>query len=357
MPWLIIEQFGKNCYISAMKTTSPRQTVETIGQSEAFLDFQERLSRVARIDRPVLIIGERGTGKELAAARLHYLSPRWQSPFVTMNCAALTSTLLDSELFGHEVGAFTGATMRRKGRFETADSGTLFLDEIANLSMEAQEKILRVAEYGSFDRVGGSATMDVNVRLVGATNADLPARARAGTFKDDLLDRLSFEVLIVPPLREREGDIALLAMHFATRMAVSLGLHERPTFSDKAMDTLTGHDWPGNVRELRNVVERAVFRAVGEEVDEIVFDPFGTVHGSTARRPSEQNAASQQPNTTDRDQVDLGVPLARAVRDLEESYLRTALEKSRHNQKRAATLLGLTYHQFRGLYRRLSRDA
>lgn len=340
-----------------MKTTPSRQTMETIGQSEAFLDFQEHLSRVARIDRPVLIIGERGTGKELAAARLHYLSPRWQGPFVTMNCAALTSTLLDSELFGHEAGAFTGAAMRRRGRFETADSGTLFLDEIANLSMEAQEKILRVAEYGSFDRVGGSATVEINVRLVGATNADLPARARAGTFKDDLLDRLSFEVLIVPPLREREGDIALLAVHFATRMAVSLGLSERPTFSDKAMDALTGHDWPGNVRELRNVVERAVFRAAGEEVDEIVFDPFGSALDPLTRKPSKHEATPQLPTVIDRAQADLGVPLARAIRELEISYLRSALEKSRHNQKRAATLLGLTYHQFRGLYRRLSGDA
>jgi psp operon transcriptional activator len=340
-----------------MKTTPSRQTMEAIGQSEAFLDFQERLSRVARIDRPVLIIGERGTGKELAAARLHYLSPRWQGPLVTMNCAALTSTLLDSELFGHEAGAFTGAAMRRRGRFEMADSGTLFLDEIANLSMEAQEKILRVAEYGSFDRVGGSTTMEVNVRLVGATNADLPARARAGTFKDDLLDRLSFEVLIVPPLREREGDVALLVMHFATRMAVSLGLNERPMFSDRAMDALTGHDWPGNVRELRNVVERAVFRASGEEVDEIDFDPFGTVHGPTVRRSAGQDVAPLQPPATGRDHADLRVPLTQAVRDLEESYLRTALEKTRHNQKRAAALLGLTYHQFRGLYRRRSRDA
>jgi psp operon transcriptional activator len=327
--------------------------MEAIGQSDAFLHFQERLSKVARIDRPVLIIGERGTGKELAAAKLHYLSPRWQGPFVTLNCAALASTLLDSELFGHEAGAFTGAVARRKGRFESADSGTLFLDEIANLSMEAQEKILRVAEYGSFDRVGGGSSVEVNVRLVGATNADLPARAREGQFKEDLLDRLSFEVLIVPPLRERQGDVDLLAAHFATRMAVSMGLEQRPVFSDEAMAALLAHPWPGNVRELRNVVERAVYRAEGGMVKDVVFDPFE----STARPPAAdapmRARSGDVPAERDASRADLGLPLDEAVRRVERAYVRTALERSRHNQKRAAELLGLTYHQFRGLYRRL----
>ncbi len=337
-----------------MKTTPSRGPMEAIGQSDAFLQFQERLSKVARIDRPVLIIGERGTGKELAAARLHYLSPRWQGPFATLNCAALTSTLLDSELFGHEAGAFTGAVSRRKGRFESADGGTLFLDEIANLSMEAQEKILRVAEYGTFDRVGGGTPVDVNVRLIGATNADLPSRAKEGKFKEDLLDRLSFEVLTVPPLRERRGDVELLAGHFATRMAVSLGLEERPGFSDEAMQALVRHCWPGNVRELRNVVERAVYRAEGETVTEVAFDPFSSPFrpsdaGTSPLRPAENAPAGPQR------QADLDIPLAEAVLRVEESYLRTALERSRHNQKQAAALLGLTYHQFRGLYRRLNR--
>jgi psp operon transcriptional activator len=336
-----------------MKTTPSRSFMEAVGQSEAFLLFQEQLSNVARIDRPVLIIGERGTGKELAAAKLHYLSPRWQGPFVTLNCAALASTLLDSELFGHEAGAFTGAVARRKGRFENADSGTLFLDEIANLSMEAQEKILRVAEYGSFDRVGGGSSVEVNVRLVGATNADLPARAREGKFKEDLLDRLSFEVLIVPPLRARQGDVELLAAHFATRMAVSMGLERRPVFSDEAMAALLGHTWPGNVRELRNVVERAVYRAEGGMVTDVVFDPFG----STAPPPPADAPIRVQPGGVpgerDETRVDLDLPLEEAVRKVERAYVRTALERGRHNQKRAAELLGLTYHQFRGLYRRL----
>lgn len=334
-----------------MSTILRHPPLEALGQSDAFLHFQERLSKVARVDRPVLIIGERGTGKELAAARLHYLSPRWQGPLVTLNCAALAGSLLDSELFGHEAGAFTGAVSRRKGRFENADGGTLFLDEIANLSMEAQEKILRVAEYGTFDRVGGGAPVEVSVRLIGATNADLPALAREGKFKEDLLDRLSFEVLTIPPLREREGDVELLAGHFATRMAVNLGLPERPVFSDEAMAALLRHAWPGNVRELRNVVERAVYRAEDMAVTDVDFNPFGSGTRATGHRPlptPPDHATGNEPRL-----ADLGLPLPEALREVEASYLRTALERSRHNQKRAAELLGLTYHQFRGLFRRL----
>src|SRR5215475_5228277 len=173
---------------------------EALGQSEAFLAFQERLSRVARVNRPVLCLGERGTGKELAVSKLHYLSPRWQGPLVALNCAALSPALIESELFGHEEGAFTGATRRRAGRFEAAHGGTLFLDEIAQIPLEVQEKILRVVEYGMFERVGSSQPIQTDVRIVGATNADLMALAAAGRFIRDLLDRLSFDVLFLPPL-------------------------------------------------------------------------------------------------------------------------------------------------------------
>ena len=203
---------------------------EALGQSESFLAFQEALSRAAKVDRPVLLVGERGTGKELAAARLHYLSPRWGEPLVALNCAALTPSLIESELFGHEAGAFTGAGQRRLGRFETAHQGTLFLDEIGNIPLTVQEKILRTVEYGSFERVGGSRPVEVDVRIVGATNADLPAMARAGRFKQDLLDRLSFEVLTLPPLRTRQGDALLLAEHFAQRMAAEMGWGGPPGF-------------------------------------------------------------------------------------------------------------------------------
>ena len=217
--------------------TSPGKTVsEALGQSEAFLAFQEQISRVAPIDRPVLILGERGTGKELAASRLHYLSRRWQKPLVTLNCAALTPTLIGSELFGYEKGAFTGAGARQIGRFEQAADGTLFLDEIGNIPMEVQEKILRVVEYGSFERVGASKPVHVDVRIVAAANRDLSLMADQGRFKQDLLDRLSFEVIYVPPLRARKGDITLLAGHFAARMAFELGQDHIPEFSGQALE-------------------------------------------------------------------------------------------------------------------------
>ena len=251
-------------------SVSDRQ--EALGQSEIFLDFQDRLSRVAPVDRPVLLLGERGTGKELAARRLHFLSKRWEGPFVTLNCATLSPTLIESELFGHERGAYTGAEGRRIGRFEAASGGTLFLDEIGTIPIQAQEKILRVVEYHFFERVGSSEHIEVDVRIICATNADLPALAAEGKFKQDLLDRLSFEVLFLPPLRRRGEDIMLLARHFGSRMLFELGIDEDLSFSSEAERSLEGHQWSGNVRELKNVVERAVYRAGSGFIEEIDFN-------------------------------------------------------------------------------------
>ena len=323
-----------------------RATFDALGQSEAFVTFQERLSRVARVDRPVLLIGERGTGKELAASRLHYLSLRWQEPLVALNCSALAPSLIESELFGHEAGAFTGAVGRRKGRFEAADGGTLFLDEIGTIPIEAQEKILRVVEYGQFERVGGSEPIRVDVRIIGATNADLRVMAASGQFKEDLLDRLSFEVLHLPPLRLRNDDIMLLARHFAARMAHELGRDETPEFTSSACELLEQYPLPGNVRELKNVVERAVYLSENTMVDTIVFDPFASPY----EHPGEHAVSSPDdsgPVTEPRVQT-----LAEAVRDLEIQRVRDALERARFNQQKAAALLGITYHQFRGMYRK-----
>lgn len=324
---------------------------EALGRAETFLDFQEQLSRVAKVDRPVLIVGERGTGKELAAARLHYLSPRWREPLVTLNCAALTPTLIETELFGHEAGAFTGADRRRIGRFEAAQEGTLFLDEIGNIPVEVQEKILRVVEYRAFERVGGRVTVQVDVRIIGATNTDLPALAAQGRFKQDLLDRLSFEVLSLPPLRDREGDPIFLANHFAARMAHELGRAETPEFSIEAVAALKAYPWPGNVRELKNVVERAVYRSDSALIEEIVFDPFP---GRTTPGPDEQKdqAEPREPQQPDQPPFSLGKPLPEQIAELETGLLWQALKKARFNQTKAARLLGLTYHQFRGLYRK-----
>jgi len=322
---------------------------EALGQSEPFLEFQERLSQVAPINRPVLLIGERGTGKELAAARLHYLSNRWQAPMVALNCAALSPSLIESELFGYEKGAFTGALQRRFGRFESADRGTLFLDEIGSIPMEVQEKILRVVEYNVFERVGSSESIEVDVRIIAATNADLSHLARQNRFKQDLLDRLSFEVLFLPPLRERREDIFLLANHFAGRMALELGREEIPVFSTGAVAALENHPWPGNVRELKNVVERAVYRTDTATITDIDFNPFRSPYEVTAPPaaadlPERENGAGDLSATLKR-------PLKEAVWQLKVAMLETALQKAKYNQKKAARILGLTYHQFRGLYR------
>jgi len=328
-------------------------TAEALGQSEVFLDFQERLSRIAPVERPVLLVGERGTGKELAATRLHYLSGRWQGPFVSLNCAALAPTLIESELFGHEKGAFTGAQQRKAGRFEAADGGTLLLDEIGLLPIEAQEKVLRVVEYGAFERVGGSAAVEVDVRIIGATNADLPALAENGRFKRDLLDRLSFEVLFLPPLRERRGDIRLLAIHFAQRMGYELGRSESPEFSPTALRQLGNHPWPGNVRELKNAVERAVYRANTSLIDTVDLDPFRSPFNAIPppgeTPPDDQPPAPTPPPAAPR-------PLKAAVRNLESDLLKKALADAKYNRKKAAGLLGLTYDQLRGLMRKYKAD-
>lgn len=329
---------------------------EGLGQSEAFLDFQERLSRVAAVERPVLLVGERGTGKELAARRLHFLSQRWQGPFLTLNCAALSPALIESELFGHERGAFTGASQRRVGRFEAAHRGTFFLDEIGAIPMAAQEKILRVVEYGSFERVGSSDPVEVDVRIVGATNADLRRMAREGRFKQDLLDRLAFEVLYLPPLRARQEDILLLARHFGARMALELGRGEMPAFSRAAEQALQDYLWPGNIRELKNVVERAVYRATGGRITTIRFDPF-TAPASQAAAPapppatpaSDAQASASPPPADD-------LPLQDAVAQLQLRRLREALLATGFNRRRAAARLGLTYDRFRGLMRKFKNQ-
>jgi len=326
---------------------------DALGSSDAFLEFQEKLSRAARVDRPVLLIGERGTGKEIAASRLHYLSKRWRSPLIPLNCSALSSSLIESELFGYEKGAFTGAEQRRVGRFEAAEGGTIFLDEIGLLPMEVQEKILRVVEYGTFERVGSSERMEVDVRIVAATNADLLVLSDEGHFKRDLLDRLSFEVLYLPPLRERIGDIPLLAEHFAGRMALELGWQDVPQFSPEAMVELEHYSWPGNIRELKNVVERAVYRSDGSPIKSIVFQPFRPA--PKLHVPNEKEVEKRNPKDFSTNEL-LEMPFKEAIRRVELLLLKKALSESRFNQGRAARAMGLTYHQLRGLYRKYGSE-
>ena len=325
------------------------ETMQTvIGESHALNTALDHISNLAGVDRSILVTGERGTGKEIAANRLHFLSSRWQGPFIKLNCASLPGNLLDSELFGYESGAFTGARRSHQGRFERADEGTLFLDELGTMPLALQEKLLRVIEYGELERVGGSQTIKVDVRIVAATNADLPTMAAKGKFRWDLLDRLTFDVVNMPPLRTRDGDITLLAEHFAVRFAAESGWHHFPGFSPNAKGKLHRYHWPGNVRELRNVIERSLHRQGedGEQIADLVINPW----------PPEQTEISESPlpETPPTNALNSELPrnLRVALEQQEASWLEQALDQTANNQKQAAALLGLSYDQIRGLMRK-----
>jgi psp operon transcriptional activator len=333
-----------------------------IGQSLAFLDAVERASRAAPLNRPVLVIGERGTGKELIAERLHHLSSRWAGPLIIMNCAALPENLIEAELFGHEAGSFTGAAKTRHGRFEEADGGTLFLDELGTLSMPAQDRLLRATEYGEITRIGASKPISVDVRIVAATNENLPLQVEKGKFRADLLDRLSFEVITLPPLRGRQGDVPLLAEHFGRRMAVELDWTNWPGFTPRALAEFEAYPWPGNVRELRNVVERAVYRHEDPEraIDEIQFNPF---HSPWAPTAGEVQAAAPAPVAANEvEEVLPGSQIATpsvatndfrgAVAEYERQILEEALRRNRFNQRATAAALNLSYDQLRHALKR-----
>jgi psp operon transcriptional activator len=331
---------------------SDSRTVQPIiGEAPAFLEMLEHVSRAAPLSKSVLVVGERGTGKELIASRLHYLSGRWESELIKVNCAALTESILESELFGHEAGAFTGAQKTHIGHFERADGGTLVLDELATISLRMQEKILRVIEYGEIQRVGGSDTLNVDVRIVGSTNADLRSLAAAGKFREDLLDRLAFDVITIPPLRERVEDILPLAYAFAINMVSELKRPLFPGFGPRASSSLLRHDWPGNVRELKNAVERSVYRST--EADDVImkiaFDPFDSPYvpadavGKDQPRPAAGKQAPLLPTN-----------LVERLKDVEKDLLLASLEKARFNRRMAADMLGLSYDQFRGRLRKHS---
>jgi len=327
---------------------SPATTQQIIGEAPAFLAMLEHVSRAAPLSKPVLVIGERGTGKELIASRLHYLSDRWEQVVVKVNCAALTESILESELFGHEMGAFTGAAKTHIGHFERADGGTLILDELASISLRMQEKILRAIEYGEIQRVGGDETLQVDVRIVGSSNADLQMLASDGRFRKDLLDRLAFDVITIPPLRERIEDIMPLAHAFAINMASELKWSYFPGFSSRASSALLRNQWPGNVRELKNTIERTIYRSPNPQkpIFELALDPFDSPF-----RLAQVETVSPQPAVSPLPPL-LPTDLQQRLNDTETDLLRAALEKARFNQRMAADLLGLSYHQFRGKLRK-----
>ncbi len=330
-----------------------RPTQHIIGEAPAFLEMLEHVSRVAPLSKPVLVVGERGTGKELIASRLHFLSRRWEQPLIKVNCAALTESILESELFGHEAGAFTGAARTHIGHFERADGGTLVLDELATVTPRMQEKILRVIEYGELQRVGGSDTISVDVRIVGATNADLLAMVDDGKFRDDLLDRLAFDVITIPPLRERTEDVLPLAVAFAINMVSEMSLPVFQGFSVRASSALLRHDWPGNVRELKNAVERSVYRLQDKDrqITKIAFDPFESPY-----RPRKSRAGTSAVDKADVRRHVLPVNLKERMNSTERELINAALERARFNQRVAANLLGLTYDQLRGKIRKHRLD-
>ena len=324
-----------------------RTQTTMIGNSTALAGALERLSRLAAINRPILVMGERGTGKELAAERLHYLSARWDAPLVKVNCAAMAESLLESELFGHEAGAFTGATRSQRGRFERADGGTLFLDELATMSVRLQEKLLRLVEYGEFERLGGQQTLQVDVRVIAATNVDLRELARDGRFRADLLDRLSFDVVHLPALRQRPGDIPELAQHFAVQLCSELGWELFAGFTPQSMASLQHYSWPGNVRELKNAVERSLFRWGDplQPVAEVVIDPFQSPY------PDSPPAAPATAPVDSRGEAPLGDFTTRLAQ-IEKQLLREALREHGEHQGRTAQALGLSYDQLRHLIRK-----
>ena len=317
---------------------------QIVGRSRALARVLDVVERVAPVPRPVLVLGERGTGKELVARAIHQLSRRATEPYVTINCAAVPESLLESELFGHEEGAFTGATRQKDGKFEQADGGTLFLDEIGNMSLEFQAKILRVLEYQRFERVAGADSIQVNVRVIAATNADLRVAMDQGRFRRDLYDRLAFEVIELPALRDRPGDIPVLADHFLERFREEVSGLQVNRISPAALERLAAYGFPGNVRELKNVVERAAYSARADVLEAADID---AALPPAVARAGRSAAGASGAEGDGRAWDDPGLPLLDRVEAFERAICMEALENARYNQREAAEMLGLTYDQFR----------
>ena len=313
---------------------------EIVGDAQVIRRLLEHISLVAPTASTVLVLGETGTGKELVARAIHEGSPRRERPLVKVNCAALPRELVESDLFGHEKGAFTGATQQRRGRFELADGGTLFLDEVGELPLEAQTKLLRVLQEQAFERVGGTRTLRTDVRLIAATNRNLGSRVAAGEFRSDLFYRLNVFPITVPALRERRDDIPLLVRHFAVRVARKLGRPiegASPLFLEQAM----AHDWPGNVRELENAIERAAILAHGPLLD--AFEVF-------APAPATSDAPRDDPNPAQ-------ARVAGTLEEVERAHIQRVLEQTQwviEGERGAALTLGINASTLRGRMRKLS---
>lgn len=309
---------------------------ELVGKSESIRKIFFLIEQVAPSSASVLITGESGTGKELVARTIHKMSPRREKPFVAINCSAIPESLMESELFGHEKGAFTGAASRRQGCFELADTGTLLLDEIGEMPALLQAKLLRVIEERAVRRLGSRKEIEVDVRLLAATNRAPQQAVTEGTLRSDLLYRLNVFGIHLPSLRERTEDLPLLAQHLVTQLADK---HNRPArfLSPAALEALQFHSWPGNVRELRNVIERAVIICSGEQIERHHFAPY----------PIEQRERLRNEDT-------LSLPVGTPLEEVERQMIMRTLQKTKNNKTRAAELLGIslkTLHNKLNLYR------
>jgi two-component system response regulator AtoC len=319
---------------------------QIIGRSPAMRRIFETIDKVADTDVTVLIRGESGTGKELVANALHYRSPRRTKPMIKMNCAALSRELVESELFGHERGAFTGALARREGKFEAADGGTLFLDEVGDMPLETQAKLLRAIQEKEFERVGGNEAIKVDVRLIAATNQDLEAGVRAGRFREDLYYRLRVVELVIPPLHERREDIPLLAEHFLKEAAKRFGREVKP-LTGEALRACVGHQWKGNVRELRSALEQALLLAPGSEITPA--DLIGDASRPSVTSAEDPELGTQDAATTQsfREAKD------RVVETFEREFLLQALRRHAGNITKAAEEIGMYRQNFQQKMREL----
>ncbi len=314
-----------------------RSSGETIvGADFGLKEVMEQVVKVAPLTSPVLLVGETGTGKELIANAIHNLSPRNHGPMIAVNCGAIPESLIDSELFGHEKGSFTGALTQRRGRFERADHGTIFLDEVGELPLQAQVRLLRVLQEKEIERVGGSHPIKVNIRIISATHQNLERLVATGRFRDDLYYRLGVFPVRIPPLRERKADIPALVEHFIAKKAREMGLHSMPTLAPGALDRLMSYDWPGNVREVANVVERALIQSDGKPLVFSSLLPLPT-------GPVQESSASQEPARL-------------RLEELEAEHIRRIMEMTRgrvEGKNGAAALLGMNPATLRHRMRKL----
>ncbi len=330
-----------------LKQNARRSKHDIVGQSQAFQKLMEQIERAAASDAWVLIYGENGTGKESVAHLIHEKSRRKEGPFVEVNCAAIPEELIESELFGHEKGAFTGAGSRKIGKFDQASGGTLFLDEIGDMSFKVQAKILRVLQEQRFERVGGNKTIEVDVRVIAASNKKLEEEIAAGNFREDLYYRLNVLPLEVPPLRKREGDVRLLVPFFLEFFSAAHG-DKAKTIAPQALETLEQHDWPGNIRELKNMVERLVIMSPGEQITQDDMPPallraVGRQEAAGAENagPGSAGPGSAVPGSAGQSVLGFGSNYKDAKDAFERAFLQAQLERHNWNVSKTAEVIKL----------------